>query len=84
MDAANAAVGGIRVACPPDYALTLQRSPDDIPLVAPNSLVGVAAAAVGGSFGAHAFNAFTGGVSSGGGGQNLSNLTHGGHSTTRV
>lgn len=95
MDAANAAAGGIRVACPPDYALTLRRSPDDIPLMAPstitmapNSLVGVAAAAIGSSSGAHAaaFNAFAGGVGSGGGGmgQNGSNLPHGGHSTTRV
>ncbi|CAO2623910.1 Neuroligin-4, X-linked [Lemmus lemmus] len=86
-DAADAA-GGIRVACPPDYTLTLRRSPDDIPLMAPstitmapcNSLMGTAA---GGSSGAgavlHSFNAFAGG----GSGQNGSNLPHG-HSTTRV
>ncbi|XP_057617227.1 neuroligin-4, X-linked-like isoform X2 [Chionomys nivalis] len=87
-DAAAAAAGGIRVACPPDYALTLRRSPDDIPLMAPstitmapNSLAGVAA---GGSSGALTFNAFAGGVGGGGGGgQNGSNLPHG-HSTTRV
>ncbi|XP_075815138.1 neuroligin-4, X-linked-like [Microtus pennsylvanicus] len=89
--AAAAVAGGIRVACPPDYALTLRRSPDDIPLMAPstitmapNSLAGVAAAGGGSASGALAFNAFAGGVGGGGvGGQNGSNLPHG-HSTTRV
>lgn len=71
-DAADAAAtaGGIHVACPPDYALTLRRSPDDIPpLMAPSTIT--MATTAGGSAGAHAA-AF-----------NASNLPHG-HSTTRV
>lgn len=91
-DTMDTATGGIRMACPPDYALMLRRSPDDVPLMvpstitmAPNSLSGVAA---GGSSGAgaalHSFNAFAGGGSiSGSVGQNGQNLPHG-HSTTRV
>lgn len=89
-DAGDAAVGGIHVACPPDYALTLRRSPDDIPLMAPSTITmapnSLAGAAAGGSSGAgaalHAFNAFVAGGGAGGG-QNGSNLPHG-HSTTRV
>lgn len=73
MDAVTA--GGIRMGCPPDYALTLRRSPDDVPLLAPSTITGAHAA----------FSAFAGGVGCGGGsvGQNGSNLPHG-HSTTRV
>lgn len=79
-DGDAAAAGGIRVAGPPDYALTLRRAPDDIPRVAPSTIT-VAGAGTGGSSGAlHAFNAFAGG---GGGGGNGQNLPHG-HSTTRV
>lgn len=78
-DGDPAAAGGIRVAGPPDYALTLRRAPDDIPRVAPSTIT-VAGAATGGSSGAlHAFNAFAGG----GVGGNGQNLPHG-HSTTRV
>lgn len=76
---------GDAVACPPDYALTLRRSPDDVPLMAPSTITMAPAAATGGSAGAHAatFSAFVGSGCGGGGGQNGSNLPHG-HSTTRV
>ena len=63
------AEGGIRIACPPNYTLTLRNAPDNIPRVAPSTIT-VMGAATGGSSGAlHAFNAFAGGGS--GNGQNL-------------
>uniref|UniRef100_A0AAV2L6Z7 Carboxylesterase type B domain-containing protein n=1 Tax=Knipowitschia caucasica TaxID=637954 RepID=A0AAV2L6Z7_KNICA len=65
----------LRLARPPDYTLTLRRSPDDVPLMTPstitmipNSLASIQPL--------HNFNTF-------GGSQNSSNLPHG-HSTTRV
>uniref|UniRef100_A0A3B3ZY71 Uncharacterized protein n=1 Tax=Periophthalmus magnuspinnatus TaxID=409849 RepID=A0A3B3ZY71_9GOBI len=65
----------LRLTCPPDYTLTLRRSPDDIPLMTPstitmipNSLASIQPL--------HNFNTF-------GGSQNSTNLPHG-HSTTRV
>nr|XP_044997381.1 LOW QUALITY PROTEIN: neuroligin-4, X-linked [Jaculus jaculus] len=83
---------GLRLAsCPPDYALTLRRSPDDAPLMAPATITMVpnALGAAPGAAAAtlHPFGAFGaaggGGVGAAGGGQNGSNLPHG-HSTTRV
>ncbi|KAK7795106.1 hypothetical protein U0070_018090, partial [Myodes glareolus] len=71
--------GGIRMACPPNFALTLRNAPDDIPRVTP-SIVTMMGAAIGGSSGAlHAFNDFAGGCG-GGNGQNLPHK----HSTTQV
>ncbi|XP_026865922.1 neuroligin 4 X-linked a isoform X2 [Electrophorus electricus] len=65
----------LRLACPPDYTLTLRRSPDDIPLMTPSTITMIP-----NSLAAmqplHNFNAF-------GGSQNSTNLPHG-HSTTRV
>ncbi|KAK1802613.1 hypothetical protein P4O66_004258 [Electrophorus voltai] len=64
----------LRLACPPDYTLTLRRSPDDIPLMTPSTITMIP-----NSLAAmqplHNFNAF-------GGSQNSTNLPHG-HSTTR-
>ncbi|XP_049623747.1 neuroligin-4, X-linked isoform X2 [Suncus etruscus] len=66
----------LRLACPPDYTLTLRRSPEDVPLMTPNTITMVpnTLAAI---QPLHTFNTF------GGGGQNSTNLPHG-HSTTRV
>uniref|UniRef100_A0A4W3GT21 Neuroligin 4 X-linked a n=1 Tax=Callorhinchus milii TaxID=7868 RepID=A0A4W3GT21_CALMI len=65
----------LRLTCPPDYTLTLRRSPDDIPLMTPNTITMIP-----NSLAAmqplHTFNTFTGGP-------NSSNLPHA-HSTTRV
>ncbi|XP_075395017.1 neuroligin-4, X-linked isoform X2 [Tenrec ecaudatus] len=69
----------LRLACPPDYTLTLRRSPDDIPLMTPNTITMIPNA-LSGMQPLHTFNTFGGG---GGGGQNSTNLPHG-HSTTRV
>ncbi|XP_039649560.1 neuroligin 4 X-linked a isoform X1 [Perca fluviatilis] len=65
----------LRLACPPDYTLTLRRSPDDIPLMAPSTITMIPNA-LAGMQPLHNFNAF-------GGSQNSTNLPHG-HSTTRV
>lgn len=65
----------LRLTCPPDYTLTLRRSPDDIPLMTPSTITMIP-----NSLAAmqplHNFNTF-------GGSQNSTNLPHG-HSTTRV
>ncbi|XP_064166490.1 neuroligin-4, X-linked isoform X1 [Anguilla rostrata] len=65
----------LRLTCPPDYTLTLRRSPDDIPLMTPNTITMIP-----NSLAAmqpmHTFNTFSST-------QNSTNLPHG-HSTTRV
>ncbi|XP_055991460.1 neuroligin-4, X-linked isoform X2 [Sorex fumeus] len=65
----------LRLACPPDYTLTLRRSPDDIPLMTPNTITMIPNTLTG-MQPLHTFNTFSGG-------QNSTNLPHG-HSTTRV
>ncbi|CAL8287444.1 unnamed protein product [Merluccius merluccius] len=70
-DAALAA----RLACPPDYTLTLRRSPDDMPLMAPSTITMIPSS-LAAMQPLHNFNTF-------GGSQNSTNLPHG-HSTTRV
>uniref|UniRef100_A0A8D1J3R5 Carboxylesterase type B domain-containing protein n=1 Tax=Sus scrofa TaxID=9823 RepID=A0A8D1J3R5_PIG len=65
----------LRLTCPPDYTLTLRRSPDDIPLMTPNTITMIPSTLTG-MQPLHTFNTFSGG-------QNSSNLPHG-HSTTRV
>ncbi|XP_057673935.1 neuroligin 4 X-linked a isoform X2 [Corythoichthys intestinalis] len=65
----------LRLACPPDYTLTLRRSPDDIPLMTPSTITMIPNS-LAGMQPLHNFNTF-------GGSQNSSNLPHG-HSTTRV
>ncbi|KAM6149230.1 neuroligin-4, X-linked isoform 1-T1 [Rhynchocyon petersi] len=65
----------LRLTCPPDYTLTLRRSPDDIPLMTPNTITMIPNT-LSGMQPLHTFNTFSGG-------QNSTNLPHG-HSTTRV
>ncbi|XP_072900336.1 neuroligin 4 X-linked a isoform X1 [Hemitrygon akajei] len=65
----------LRLTCPPDYTLTLRRSPDDIPLMTPNTITMIPNT-LAGMQPLHTFNTFTGG-------QNSTNLPHA-HSTTRV
>ncbi|XP_051882455.1 neuroligin 4 X-linked a isoform X1 [Pristis pectinata] len=65
----------MRLTCPPDYTLTLRRSPDDIPLMTPNTITMIPNT-LAGMQPLHTFNTFTGG-------QNSTNLPHA-HSTTRV
>ncbi|CAH2220466.1 neuroligin-4, X-linked isoform X1 [Pelobates cultripes] len=65
----------LRLTCPPDYTLTLRRSPDDIPLMTPNTITMIPNTLTG-MQPLHSFNTFSGG-------QNSTNLPHG-HSTTRV
>ncbi|XP_008821157.1 neuroligin-4, X-linked isoform X2 [Nannospalax galili] len=65
----------LRLTCPPDYTLTLRRSPDDIPLMTPNTITMIPNTLTG-MHPLHTFNTFSGG-------QNSTNLPHG-HSTTRV
>ncbi|XP_062384277.1 neuroligin 4 X-linked a [Sardina pilchardus] len=65
----------LRLSCPPDYALTLRRSPDDLPLMTPSTITMIPNA-LAAMQPLHSFNAF-------GGSQNSTNLPHG-HSTTRV
>ncbi|XP_053436944.1 neuroligin-4, X-linked isoform X1 [Nycticebus coucang] len=65
----------LRLTCPPDYTLTLRRSPDDIPLMTPNTITMIPNTLTG-MQPLHTFNTFSGG-------QNTTNLPHG-HSTTRV
>ncbi|XP_006637977.1 neuroligin 4 X-linked a isoform X2 [Lepisosteus oculatus] len=64
----------LRLTCPPDYTLTLRRSPDDIPLMTPNTIM--IPNTLAGMQPLHTFNTFSTG-------QNSTNLPHG-HSTTRV
>ncbi|XP_061833850.1 neuroligin 4 X-linked a isoform X2 [Nerophis lumbriciformis] len=65
----------LRLACPPDYTLTLRRSPDDVPLMTPSTITMIPNS-LAGMQPLHNFNTF-------GGSQNSTNLPHG-HSTTRV
>ncbi|KAJ8352625.1 hypothetical protein SKAU_G00241010 [Synaphobranchus kaupii] len=65
----------LRLTCPPDYALTLRRSPDDIPLMTPNTITMIPNS-LASMQPLHSFNTFSGN-------QNSTNLPHG-HSTTRV
>ncbi|XP_020507995.1 neuroligin 4 X-linked a [Labrus bergylta] len=65
----------LRLTCPPDYTLTLRRSPDDIPLMTPSTITMIPNS-LAGMQPLHNFNTF-------GGSQNSTNLPHG-HSTTRV
>ncbi|NP_001126431.1 neuroligin-4, Y-linked [Pongo abelii] len=65
----------LRLTCPSDYTLTLRRSPDDIPLMTPNTITMIPNTLIG-MQPLHTFNTFSGG-------QNSTNLPHG-HSTTRV
>ncbi|PWA32216.1 hypothetical protein CCH79_00013124, partial [Gambusia affinis] len=64
----------LRLTCPPDYTLTLRRSPDDIPLMTPSTITMIPNS-LAGMQPLHNFNTF-------GGSQNSTNLPHG-HSTTR-
>ncbi|XP_025131590.1 neuroligin-4, X-linked isoform X1 [Bubalus bubalis] len=65
----------LRLTCPPDYTLTLRRSPDDIPLMTPNTITMIPNTLTA-MQPLHTFNTFSGG-------QNSTNIPHG-HSTTRV
>ncbi|XP_050975739.1 neuroligin 4 X-linked b [Labeo rohita] len=68
----------IRLTCPPDYALTLRRSPDDVPLMTPNTITMISSSYAGMQPSYHnPFNAFGNSTPSSTG------LPHG-HSTTRV
>nr|XP_034342427.1 neuroligin 4-like [Arvicanthis niloticus] len=82
-------VEGLRLTCPPDYALTLRRSPDDVPLAAATAAAaapppGAAITMIPGSLAA-TFNSFGPGSASSAAGSAPpgSGLPHG-HSTTRV
>ncbi|KAM8873999.1 neuroligin-1 isoform 1-T2 [Spinachia spinachia] len=67
----------LRTACPPDYTLAMRRSPDDIPLMTPNTITMIPST-MGGLTSIHSFNSFPSS------GQN-NTLTHPHpHSTTRV
>ncbi|XP_030641781.1 neuroligin 4 X-linked b [Chanos chanos] len=66
-----------RLTCPPDYALTLRRSPDDIPLMTPNAITMIPNALAGMQSLHHPFNTFNSSS------QCHTSLPHG-HSTTRV
>ncbi|XP_061760730.1 neuroligin 4 X-linked a [Nerophis ophidion] len=65
----------LRLACPPDYTLTLRRSPEDVPLMTPSTITMIPNS-LANMQPVHNFNTF-------GGSQNSTNLPHG-HSTTRV
>uniref|UniRef100_A0A3Q3AZL1 Neuroligin 4 X-linked a n=1 Tax=Kryptolebias marmoratus TaxID=37003 RepID=A0A3Q3AZL1_KRYMA len=65
----------LRLACPPDYTLTLRRSPDDIPLMTPSTITMIPTS-LAGMQPLHNFSTFSSS-------QNSTNLPHG-HSTTRV
>uniref|UniRef100_A0A8C5L0L5 Neuroligin 1 n=1 Tax=Jaculus jaculus TaxID=51337 RepID=A0A8C5L0L5_JACJA len=70
----------LRTACPPDYTLAMRRSPDDIPLMTPNTITMIPNT-IPGIQPLHTFNTFTGGQNS--------TLPHPhphphSHSTTRV
>ncbi|KAM6977239.1 neuroligin-3a isoform 2-T2 [Aplochiton taeniatus] len=74
-EAGNASDGALRLASLPDYTLTLRRSPDDIPLMTPNTITMIPNSLVG-MPNLHPYNTFTAGFNSTG-------LPHS-HSTTRV
>uniref|UniRef100_A0A8C5E2U9 Carboxylesterase type B domain-containing protein n=1 Tax=Gouania willdenowi TaxID=441366 RepID=A0A8C5E2U9_GOUWI len=71
----NSNEGALRLASLPDYTLTLRRSPDDIPLMTPNTITMIPNSLVG-MPNLHPYNTFTTGFNSTG-------LPHS-HSTTRV
>ncbi|CAM4610637.1 neuroligin-1 isoform X1 [Caretta caretta] len=50
----------LRTACPPDYTLAMRRSPDDIPLMTPNTITMIPNT-IPGIQPLHTFNTFTGG-----------------------
>ncbi|XP_029473111.1 neuroligin-1 isoform X3 [Rhinatrema bivittatum] len=50
----------LRTACPPDYTLAMRRSPDDIPLMTPNTITMIPNT-IPGIQPIHTFNTFTGG-----------------------
>ncbi|TRZ00081.1 hypothetical protein DNTS_004635 [Danionella cerebrum] len=68
----------IHLTCPPDYTLTLRRSPDDVPLMTPNTITMIPTSFAGLQPAYHSpFNAFANSTPSSTG------IPHG-HSTTRV
>ncbi|XP_063068169.1 neuroligin 4 X-linked a isoform X2 [Engraulis encrasicolus] len=66
----------LRLTCPPDYALTLRRSPDDVPLMTPSTITMIPNSLATMQQPLHNYGSY-------GGSQNSTNLPHG-HSTTRV
>ncbi|XP_013928603.1 PREDICTED: neuroligin-1 isoform X1 [Thamnophis sirtalis] len=68
----------LRTACPPDYTLAMRRSPDDIPLMTPNTITMIPNT-IPGIQPLHTFNTFTGGQNS-----TLPHPHPHSHSTTRV
>ncbi|NP_001188435.1 neuroligin 1 [Oryzias latipes] len=69
----------LRTACPPDYTLAMRRSPDDIPLMTPNTITMIPST-MGGLTSLHSFNTFP----SSGQNNTLPHLHPHSHSTTRV
>uniref|UniRef100_A0A4W4EUN8 Carboxylesterase type B domain-containing protein n=1 Tax=Electrophorus electricus TaxID=8005 RepID=A0A4W4EUN8_ELEEL len=67
----------LRLTCPPDYALTLRRSPDDIPLMTPNTITMIPNSLTGMQPSYHPFSTYANSTPS------STALPHG-HSTTRV
>lgn len=67
----------LRTACPPDYTLAMRRSPDDIPLMTPNTITMIPST-ISGLTSLHSFNTFPGS------GQNNTLPHPHSHSTTRV
>ncbi|XP_056129170.1 neuroligin-3a isoform X3 [Lampris incognitus] len=74
-EAGNSNESALRLSSLPDYTLTLRRSPDDIPLMTPNTITMIPNSLVG-MPNLHPYNTFTAGFNSTG-------LPHS-HSTTRV
>ncbi|XP_069053527.1 neuroligin-1 isoform X6 [Lepisosteus oculatus] len=68
----------LRTACPPDYTLAMRRSPDDIPLMTPNTITMIPNT-IPGLQPLHSFNTFSGGQNS-----TLPHPHPHSHSTTRV
>ncbi|XP_028847278.1 neuroligin 4 X-linked b [Denticeps clupeoides] len=64
----------LRLTCPTDYTLTLRRSPDDVPLMTPNTITMIPNS-LAGMQSLHQYSPFNS--------QNSSSIPHG-HSTTRV
>lgn len=67
----------LRLTCPPDYALTLRRSPDDFPIMTPNTITMIPNSLSGIQSPYHPFNLYANSTPSN------TVLPHG-HSTTRV
>lgn len=68
----------LRTACPPDYTLAMRRSPDDIPLMTPNTITMISNT-MSGIQPLHTFNAFSSGQNN-----TLPHPHPHSHSTTRV